>query len=191
MKKSYLTLILCLFLISAFSQNKNLKIVEDYIENFNKKDSIATINMLHKNFMEYWQSTSVINKNKKEYAQYYSWANIMQENEEIEIVSTKGNTVVVNSTYYSDLDKLLGKLPYKCKKTFVISKGKIIKIINDKNKRYDYYQNKRKSAFINFKNWLNKTHGLKRQDFKLNHKYAKKMKKIILDYISENEIAEM
>ncbi len=191
MKKSYLTLILCLFLISAFSQNKNLKIVEDYIENFNKKDSIATINMLHKNFMEYWQSTSVINKNKKEYAHYYSWANIMQENEEIEIVSTKGNTVVVNSTYYSDLDKLLGKLPYKCKKTFVISKGKIIKIINDKNKRYDYYQNKRKSAFINFKNWLNKTHGLKRQDFKLNHKYAKKMKKIILDYISENEIAEM
>lgn len=191
MKKSYLTLILCLFLISAFSQNKNLKIVEDYIENFNKKDSIATINMLHKNFMEYWQSTSVINKNKKEYAHYYSWANIMQENEEIEIVSTKGNTVVVNSTYYSDLDKLLGKLPYKCKKTFVISKGKIIKIINDKNNRYDYYQNKRKSAFINFKNWLNKTHGLKRQDFKLNHKYAKKMKKIILDYISENEIAEM
>ena len=191
MKKSYLTLILCLFLISAFSQNKNLKIVEDYIENFNKKDSIATINMLHKNFMEYWQSTSVINKNKKEYAHYYSWANIMQENEEIEIVSTKGNTVVVNSTYYSDLDKLLGKLPYKCKKTFVISKGKIIKIINDKNNRYDYYQNKRKSAFINFKNWLHKTHGLKRQDFKINHRDAKKMKKIILDYISENEIAEM
>ena len=190
MKTTYLTLVFCFFMVSAFSQEEKTVIVENFIENFNKKDSTAVFNVLHKNFAEYWQS-SVINKNRKEYSNYYSWSNVMQEYEEIEIISTKGNKVVVNSTYYSDLDKLLGKLPYKCKKTFVISKGKIVKIISDKHKRYDYYQNKRKSAYIDFKNWLYKNHKLKRQDFTLSLKDAKKMKKIITEYLSKDRVAEL
>lgn len=148
MKTTYLSLVFCFFMVSAFSQEEKTVIVENFIENFNKKDSTAVFGILH-NFAEYWQS-SIINKNKKEYSKYYSWSNVMQEYEEIEIISTNGNKVVVNSTYYSDLDKLLGKLPYKCKKTFVLSKGKIIKIISDKHMRYDYYQNKRKKCLYRF-----------------------------------------
>jgi len=189
MKTSYLAIAFCFFLSTSNSQDKNTEIVKAFIENFNKKDSIATLNNLHKNFSEYWQS-SIINQNKKEYSNHYSWGKVMQDFEEIEIISVKGEQVVVNSTYYSDLDKLLGKLPYKCKKTYVISNGKILKIISTKSKGYDYYQNKRKSAFIKFKNWLSRTHKLKRNNFKMNNKDAVKMKKIVLGYLAKDEIVE-
>lgn len=191
MKTTYLSFLFCFFLVSGFSQDQKKAIVENFIENFNKKDSTAVFEVLHKNFTEYWQKL-VVNEDKKDYSKFFSWAKEMQENEEIEIVSVKGNKVVVNSTYYSDLDRLLGKLPYKCKKTFVLSNnGKIIKIISDKHKSYDYYQNKRKSSYISFKNWLRSTHGLKRQDFSLNLEDAKKMKSILLEYISEVDVAKL
>ena len=189
MKTAYLALLLCFFLSISNSQNDNSKIVEDYIENFNKKDSVATFNTLHKNFSEYW-NTILVSKNKREYSGYYSWGTVMQDKEEIEIVSSVGKKVVVNSSYYSDLDQLLGKMPYKCKKTFIISKGKIIKIVSSKNKRYDLYQNKRKSAFIPFKNWLSRTHKLKRRDFNMNHKDALKMKNIVFEYLTKDEIVD-
>ena len=189
MKTSYLVFMLCLFLSFCNAQDDNTKIVKDFIESFNKKDSIATLNTLDKNFVENWYKL-VINENKQEYSKSYSWATVMQEYEEFEIVSSNGKEVVVNSIYYSDLDELLGNMPYKCKKKFVISKGKIIKIISSKGKGYDLYQNKRKSAYIKFKNWLRKNYDLKRSDFKINRKDALKMKKIVLEYLSQNEIVE-
>ena len=186
MKTTYLALVFCFFLSFSDSQNKNVELVESFVKNFNNKDSIATLNLLHKNFGEYW-NTLAISENKKEYSQYYSWSTIMQDYEEIEIVSATGKKVVVNSTYYSDLDKLLDKMPYKCKRTFLISNGKITKIINSKNKGYDLYQNKRKSAYIKFKNWLSKTHKLKRQDFEMNYEDALKMRNIVMEYILESD----
>ncbi|APY00454.1 hypothetical protein [Lacinutrix venerupis] len=189
MKITYLTFVFCLFLSFSNSQNNNTKIVKDFIENFNKKDSIATLDALHKNFAEYWNTLQVY-KNKKEYSNYYSWSSVMQDYEEIEIISDTKNKIVVNSTYYSDLDKLLGKLPYKSKKTFILSKGKILKIISERNKGYTAYQNKRKSAYIKFKNWLSRNHNLKRNDFKMNRNDALKMRKIVLEYISKDEIVD-
>lgn len=189
MKTIYLTIAFCLILSVTNSQNRNAEIVQQYIENFNTKDSIATLDFLKKDFIEYWQS-SVINKNKREYSKYFSWSSVMKEYEIIEIVSDKGNKVIVNSTYYSDLDKILNKLPYKCKKTFILSKGKISKIISSKNKGYDLYQNKRKKAFLPFKNWLFVNYGLRRQDFKINRKGAKQMKKIVIEYVSKDKIVD-
>lgn len=186
MKTAYLALVFCFFLSFSNSQNKNVAIVEDYIKSFNNKDSIPTLNLIHKSFGEYW-NTLTVTKSKREYSNYYAWSNIMQDYEEVEVVSATGKKVVVNSTYYSDLDKLLGKMPYKCKKTFIVSNGKILKIISAKNKGYDLYQNKRKSAYIKFKNWLSKTHKLKRRDFKMNQEDALKMKNIVMEYLSETE----
>jgi len=189
MKTIYFTVIFCLFFLFSNSQNENSKIVQDFIEHFNKKDSIATLNTLHKNFTEYWNTLKVY-ENKSDYSNYYSWSKVMQDFEEIEIVSNTKNKIVVNSIYYSDLDKLLGKMPYKSKKTFIISKGKILKIISSKNKGYDSYQNKRRSAYIKFKNWLSRNHDLKRNDFKMNRKDALKMRKIVFEYLAKDEIVE-
>lgn len=189
MKTTYLAIVFCLFLSISNSQNKNTEIVEQFIENFNKKDSTATLNTLHKNYIESWYKLP-INSSKRDFSKAYSWANVMHEYEEIEIISTSSKEVVVNSIYYSDLDELLGNMPYKCKKKFVISNGKIIKIINTKNKRYDLYQNKRKNTYVKFKNWLRKNHDLIRTDFKMNRKDALKMKKIVLEYLVKDEIVE-
>lgn len=189
MKTTYLIILFCFVLSINNAQNKSTEIVKEFIENFNKKDSTATLNILHKNFSEYWES-SIINRTKNDYSNHYSWGNVMNDFEEIEIVSVKGKKVIVISTFYSDLDKLLGKLPYRSKKTYVIANGKILKIISEKNKDYNYYQNKRKSAYIKFKNWLSSTHQLKRSDFKINNQDAVKMKKIILQYLAKDEIVE-
>jgi len=180
---------LCFFLTFSNAQEESTEIVKNYIENFNKKDSIATLNSLHKRFEELWQN-SVINESKKEYAKQFTWSRVMNEYEEIEIISATPKSVVVNSVYFSDLDRSLGKMPYKCKKKFIISKGKIIKIISLKNKGYDLYQSKRKRAYVSFKNWLYKKHRLRRNSFKMNHKDAKKMKSIVYQYMSQNEIVE-
>jgi len=189
MKLTYLMACLCLFLTFSNAQNANTEIIQDFIDNFNNRDSTATLNSLHKKFSEYWQS-SLIYKNKKEYSKYLSWGTVMNEHEDIEIIKTTGNKVVVHSTHYSDLDKSLGKMPYKSKKTFIISKGKIIKIVSTKYKGYDIYQNKRKYAFIKFKNWLSKKYKLRRSDFKMNRKDALKLKKIIFEYMAQEKIVD-
>ena len=81
-------------------------------------------------------------------------------------------------------------MPYKSKKIFILSNGKILKIISSKNKGYDSYQNKRRSAYIKFKNWLSRTHKLKRSDFEMNRKDALKMKRIVFEFLSKDEIVD-
>lgn len=186
MKTAPLVVAFCLCFTFSNSQNESTEIVQDFIENFNNKDSIATLSSLHKNYKEYWNA-SLMHSGRKDFAHYFSWSSVMQEHEEIEVLASNDKEVIVNSTYYSDVDKLLGKMPYKCKKTYTLSKGKIVKVVSSKHEKYDYYQSKRKRAFIKFKNWLRKNHNLKREDFAMNRKDAIKMRDIVLEFSLKQE----
>lgn len=186
MKTTYLLLAFCLYVTFGNAQTESTKIVEDFIENFNKKDVKATLGALHSNFKEYWQS-SLINKDKSDFADFLSWAAIMDEKEEIEIVNVTSKKVTVISTYHSSLDKVVDNKPYKCKKTYVLSKGKIVKILNTKNGDYDKYQKERKAAFTPFSKYLMNKHKLKRTDFEIVKSDALKMKDIVSEFVTNKE----
>ncbi len=180
MKKLYLLIISCFFFLGCISQN-NVELVNEFIQSYNKKDSIKTFNLLHQDFSELWGNEITI-ISKKDFRYNYSWGKVMNDMEEIVIIKTEQNFVETISTYYSDRDKLLGIPPYKSKRIYKIKDHKIIKIIGGKFEGYNEYDQARRKQYEVFFEWLSKNYGLKPSDFPFDKKGAEKLISIINKY---------
>jgi hypothetical protein len=180
MKKTYLLILSC-FLFFACKSQSNIQIVNEFIQSYNDKDSLKTFNSLHKDFIELWEKDTVINS-KLDYCKNYSWGKIMNDSEKIQITNNNANSVVTISTYYSDRDKLMGINPYKSKRIYEISDGKISRITGGEFSDYQKYDKPRREKYQRFTEWLTKNYELELSDFSFDKKGAEKLRKILLEY---------
>ena len=174
-------LILSSFLLLDCNTQSNDKIVSEFIQSYNNKDSLKTFNLLHKDFTELWENNTVI-PNKTDYTKNYAWGKVMNDLEEIKIVKTDSNFVETISTYYSDRDKILGINPYKSKRTYEIKHGKIIQIVGGEFDEYKEYDEPRREQYQVFFDWLSKNYNLEASDFPFDKNGAEKLKKILIEY---------
>lgn len=180
MKKIYLLIFSCFLFLRCNSQN-NIQVVNEFIKSYNNKDSIMTFNLLHENFIELWEKDTVI-RNKTDYSKNYSWGKVMNDIEVVEIIKTDSSFVETISTYYSKRDKLLGISPYKSKRVYKISNGKIIKIIGGEFDGYLEYDKPRREQYQVFFKWLSKNYDLEPSDFPFDKNGAEKLKEKIIEY---------
>ena len=181
MKKSYLIILSLFSFLSCYSQN-NVKVVNEFIEFYNNKDSLKTLNILHKDFVELWKKDTVI-QNKTSYSKHYSWGKVMHDLEEIKVIKTDSNFIETISTYYSDRDKLLKISPYKSKRIYEIKDRKIIKIVGGEFDGYKAYEKPRRAQYALFFKWLSNNHNLNPSDFPFNKNGAEELKSLLIAYL--------
>ncbi|MCK8521469.1 hypothetical protein M0D21_07815 [Aquimarina sp. D1M17] len=186
MKNILLVIILTfIFCLNCNAQNHKT-VVSNFIEAYNKKDSITTFKYLHKNFVEHFELISdTAIASKSDYSNNYAWGKVMNDRMEFELLQTDDNWVETMSTYYSDRDSLLDVSPYKSIRKYIIVDGQILKIIESKFSGYNKYDNPRRDKYNKFFEWLLKKHGLTISDFEYDQKGAEKLKKILLEYSKE------
>lgn len=163
----------------------NFKVVKNFIEAYNAKDSVATFKLLHKDFVELYDKKVAI-KSKTDYANNYAWGNVMNDKMEYLLVLADEMDIEIISTYHCDRDRLLGVSPYKSIRTFTILDGQILNIKESKLSGFEDCNTKRSEKYQLFFNWLSDTYNLTPLDFKFNKSGAEKLKKAILEYSNQN-----
>ena len=166
--------------ISCNGQDKK-SIVVNFIDAYNKKDSITTFKYLHKDFAEFYENETVI-ASKADYSNNYAWGKVMKDRVEFEIIKIEDAEVETMSIYYSDRDSLLGVSPYKSIRKYFIKNGQIIKIVESKLPKHEEYNNLRSEKYNKFFTWLKSKYKLTISDFSFDKKGAEKLKEKILEY---------
>ncbi|NRD20400.1 hypothetical protein HNV08_10115 [Winogradskyella eckloniae] len=165
----------------SFYNTTNTQTVLNFIEAYNKKDSIATMQLLHPEFSEYFNTELAI-KSKTDYAHHFAWGKVMNDNMEVQIVYSDGNIIELLSTYHCDRDKLLKIEPYKSIRKFEIKDDKIYKIIESEFPNYKEAYHQRQQTFQLFFDWALEQQNLKIMDFKFNQFGAETLKKSLTAY---------
>ncbi|WP_299101549.1 hypothetical protein [uncultured Winogradskyella sp.] len=160
-------------------------IVKDFISAYNKKDSIATFQLLHKDFAEYFNKDKTISS-KTNYASNYAWGNVMNDKMNYIIVLVDDSEIEVLSTYHCDRDRLLNVTPYKSIRRFEIKDSKIYRIYESEIPDFETEYQERQQSYQLFFKWASEHHNLNIMDFKFNHSAAKKLKQTIIEYDKKN-----
>lgn len=180
MIKKLLFILITIACCKNSSAQNSVKIIEEYINSYNKKDSLNLNKLVDQNYKGYWENQIIIS-NKEELFANFSIDKALNSFETIKITQNSKDSIVIINTYTTDYFKALNLEPFISEKIFYLKSGKIIKTVERIPEEYKEYDESRTDP-IDFKLWLRENYCMSPGQFYQNGREASFLKKIVEAY---------